>query len=228
MQRRTAHEPHAGDAHDHTDAHDHIPGVAAERRHLERGGEVVGHEERGERHHDQVVEEERPAGHEPGEVVERPADEGGGAARLGHRRRPLGVGERDEQEEQADAEQHERREPDRVQGDDAEREVDRRGDLAVGDREERPRVELSAEAWELPRHALSPRSSEDVDPAGASGDEHRPEEVAERPAAASDRHGDHRDPEPDQRHREREAERPICHLRCLSCRRRPSRGTVRS
>ena len=48
--------------------------------------EVVRHEERRERDHDQVVEEEHPAGHEAGEVVERAADEGRGAARLRQRR----------------------------------------------------------------------------------------------------------------------------------------------
>ena len=60
------------------------------------------HEERRERDHDQVVEEEHPAGEEAGEVVERDADERRGAARLADRRRPLRVRERDDEEEQAD------------------------------------------------------------------------------------------------------------------------------
>ena len=40
-------------------------------------------EERRERDHDQVVEEERPAGDESSRIVERPPDEGGRAAGLG-------------------------------------------------------------------------------------------------------------------------------------------------
>ena len=48
---------------------DHVPRVAVERVHLQRAREVVRQEERRERDHDQVVEEERPAGHEAGEVV---------------------------------------------------------------------------------------------------------------------------------------------------------------
>jgi hypothetical protein len=109
----------------------------------------VRQEERGERDHDQVVEEERPAGDEAGQVVDRAPNERGGAARLRQRRRRFCVRQRDEQEEQADAKENERREAERVQGDDAEREVDRRRDLAVGDREERAGVELAAEAWQL-------------------------------------------------------------------------------
>ena len=50
-------------------ADDDVPRVAIERGHTERAGEVVRQEERRERDHDQVVEEERPAGEEPGEVV---------------------------------------------------------------------------------------------------------------------------------------------------------------
>ena len=109
-------------------------------------------EERRERDHDQVVEEEHPAGHESGEIVVGLANERRGAARLRQSGGRLGVGEGDDEEEDADAEQHERREADGVQRDDPEREVDRRGDLAVGDREEGARVELAAKPRKLPRH----------------------------------------------------------------------------
>jgi hypothetical protein len=85
----------------------------------------VRQEERGQRDHDQVVEEESPARQEPRNVVERAADEGRGAARLRQHRRALGVREGHEQEEAADEEQHERREPERVRREHAEREVDR-------------------------------------------------------------------------------------------------------
>src|SRR5205823_936718 len=107
---------------------------------LQRARDVVRQEERGQRDHDQVVEEQRPAGEEAEEVVERLAHEGRRAAGLRDRRGALGVRERDEQEERADEEEHDRREPERVQRDDPEGEVDRRRDLSVGDRERRRSV----------------------------------------------------------------------------------------
>ena len=116
-------------------------GLCSSDSHCMRRAEVVRQEERRERDHDQVVEEERPAGQEAGEVVEGATDEGGGAAGLRDRGRALGVRERDDQEERADDREHLGRQAERVQGDDPEREVDRGGDLAVGDREERGRVE---------------------------------------------------------------------------------------
>ena len=87
-----------------------------ERVDLERPAEVVRQEERRERDHDQVVEEEHPAGQEAGEVVERVADEGRRAAGLRDRRRALRVRERDDAGRAAPtSEQHVRREPERVQ-----------------------------------------------------------------------------------------------------------------
>ena len=64
--------------------------------------EVVRHEERRQRDHDHVVEEERPAGQEAERVVERAAHEGRCAAGLGERGGALRVGERDQEEEQPD------------------------------------------------------------------------------------------------------------------------------
>jgi hypothetical protein len=64
--------------------------------------QVVRHEERGERDHDQVVEEQRPAGEEADEVVEGTAHERGGTARLRDRGRALRVREGDHDEERAD------------------------------------------------------------------------------------------------------------------------------
>ena len=152
VERRPPDQPH--ERHDQDDGHrDHdVPRVPAERRNAQRAGQVVREKERRERDHDQVVEEERPAGEEAREVVQRAPDEGRRAARLRQGGGALGVGERDDQEEDADRQQHERREPERTRGDDAEREVDRRGDLAVGDGEERTGVELAAQAGKLAGH----------------------------------------------------------------------------
>ena len=148
----TAHEPHGGDREDDADGDDDVPRRLAKAVDPERRPEVVRQEQRRERDHDQVVEEERPAGEEAEDVVVRAADEGRRAAGLGQRRRALGVGERDDQEEDPRAEEHDRREAERVRGDDPEREVDRRCDLAVGDREERGGVEDALEAAELAGH----------------------------------------------------------------------------
>ena len=121
---------------------------------LERPAEVVRQEERGERDHDEVVEEQHPAGAEAREVVESPAHERGRAARLRDGGDALGVGERDDEEEQPGQQQHLGRQPERVAGDDAEREVDRRRDLAVGDREQRRGAEHSLKSGQLTGHQL--------------------------------------------------------------------------
>ena len=126
--------------------------MARDRVDAECEAEVVREEQRRERDHDQVVEEEHPAGEEAGEVVERDPDERRSAAGLADRRRPLGVRERDDEEEQPDDAEHDGREAERVQRDDAEREVDRRRDLAVGDRRERGRVEHTLQLRQLAGH----------------------------------------------------------------------------
>ena len=74
--------PHARDHGDQRAADDGIPWRLAERRLTERGREVVRDEERGERHDDEEVEEEHPAGDEAGEVVERAPHERRSAAGL--------------------------------------------------------------------------------------------------------------------------------------------------
>ncbi len=155
VEARPPDEPDEADADDGADADDDVPRPPAERADLERPGEIVGEEERRERHHDQVVEEQHPASHEAGDVVERLADEGRRTARLGDRRRSLGVGERDDEEEDADREQDGRRQAERLLRHDRERDVDRRGDLAVRHREQRRRAEHALEGWELPGHARS-------------------------------------------------------------------------
>jgi hypothetical protein len=152
VHRRAADEPDRAHRDDHADADDDVPGVAVERTDLQGACQVVRHEERRERDHDQVVEEEHPARHEAGQVVVGPPNEGRGPARLRERRGRLRVRQRDDEEQKPDAEEHERREADGVERDDPEREVDRGGDLAVGDREERAGVELAPQAWQLPCH----------------------------------------------------------------------------
>ena len=115
-------------------------------------GDVVRQEQRRECDHDQVVEEESPAGDEAPEVVEGNPDEGRSAPGLADRRGSLRIRERDDQEEQTGREQDRRREPEGVQRDDPEREVDRGGDLPVRDREEGGRIEDPLEPGQLARH----------------------------------------------------------------------------
>ena len=146
-------QPDARDARDDDAGGDHVTGAAGDRVDAEREAEVVRHEERGQRDHDQVVEEEHPAGEEAGKVVEGEAHERRGAARLADRCGALRVGERDDQEEKPDDAEHERREPERMERDDAEREVEGRCDLAVRDRGERGRIEDALELWELTSHS---------------------------------------------------------------------------
>ena len=119
VERRTAHEAHERDEHDHRDTDDDVPRIVLERMHLQRAAEIVRQEERRQRDHDQVVEEERPAGHEARQVVERAPDERRRSARLGQRGGAFGVREGDDQEERAGREQHDRREAERVGGEHA-------------------------------------------------------------------------------------------------------------
>ena len=159
VELRAPHEPDGRDREDHGHRDDDVPRRVAQRLDPERRAEVVRQEDGRERDHDQVVEEERPAGEEAVDVVVGAPDERRRAAGLRERRRRLGVRERDDQEEDARAEEDERREAERIGGDDPEREVERRGDLAVGDREERRRVEHALEAAELAGHQRPPLRS---------------------------------------------------------------------
>jgi hypothetical protein len=152
VQRRAAHDADESDENDHRDADDDVPRIVLQCMHLQRPTEVVRQEQRRERDHDQVVEEESPAGHEAREVVERPPHERRRTAGLGQCCSAFRVRQRDDQEEHAGGEQDDRREAERMRREHAEREVDRRCDLAVGDREQRTRVELTPQAGELPRH----------------------------------------------------------------------------
>ena len=136
-------------------------------------------EERREGDHDQVVEEERPAGEEPGEIVRGPTDEGRRPARLGQSRGSFRVREGDDQEEQADAEQDQRRETERMCCDDPEREVDRRGDLPVRDGEQCARVQLTAQAGELAGH-LAPSPQHDQTAHTGRDEEHAEDERRRR------------------------------------------------
>ena len=207
---------------------DQVPRVAAERVDLEGACHVVRQEQRRERDHDQVVEEERPAGEEAGEVVERAADEGRCAARLRNRGRALCVRERDDEEESADQGQHLGREAERVQRDDPEREVDRGGDLAVRDREERGRVEHPLETRDLARHAvrLLP-APEEVEPTGAEREEEQSEQVAD-PASVDCGLHEQRDPEADRDDAEERDGRRVEPFMPPGARRPRAPGTARS
>ena len=152
VEARPADQPQERDRQDHEDGGDDVPRVLRDPDPPDRVAEVVRDEERGERDHDRVVEEQHPARQEAGRVVEGAAGEHRRAAGLGQRGRALGVRERDEEEEQADGEQHPRRQPERVERDDPEREVDRGADLAVGDRGERLARQAADEPWQAARH----------------------------------------------------------------------------
>ena len=128
------------------------PGPARNRVDAEREAEVVRDEERRERDHDQVVEEEHPAREKARQVVEGDAHEGGGPSRLADRGRSLRIRERDDQEEQPDESEDNGREAERVQRDHAEREVDGGRDLAVRDRGDRGSVEPSLHLRQLACH----------------------------------------------------------------------------
>ena len=112
--REPPHEPDGRDSGDHADRNHCIPRRVAQDIHAEGRPQVVRQEQSRERNHDQVIQEQRPAGEEAEQVVERPADERRRAAGLGDRRRPFGVGERDDQKDDPRDQQHERREPERV------------------------------------------------------------------------------------------------------------------
>ena len=107
--------------------------VDARREH----GQVVGDDDRTRRHHDQVVEQDRPAGDEAPELVEGVARERRGAAALDVERGALDVGGHRDGEEEPGDHVDERRQPERVAGDDAEREEHRRDDGAQRDGEQR-------------------------------------------------------------------------------------------
>ena len=105
--------------------------------------QVVRHRDRRQGDHDQVVDQDRPAGDEGDQLVEGVAGEGRGAAALAEHRPALDVGERGQAEEQAGGEEDQRRQPEAAVGDDAEREVDREADRRVGGGEQRRDAEAA-------------------------------------------------------------------------------------
>ena len=92
-------EPHDADHRDRRDRDHDVPRPVAQRVRPERRADVVRQEQRRERDHDQVVEEERPPGHEAEQVVVRAPRERLGTAGLRDRSGSLGVRERDEAED---------------------------------------------------------------------------------------------------------------------------------
>src|SRR5205814_1714440 len=130
VEPRRPEQAHERDRPDQDATDDHIPRALRDRVPAECESQVVREEERRERDHDQVVEEERPAGDEPSQVVEGDADEGRGAAGFPDRGRPLRIRQGHDQEEHADNAEDHGRETERVQSDDAEREEEHAEDVA--------------------------------------------------------------------------------------------------
>ncbi len=95
---------------DHDEPADDVVGVVLERVQPGERAQVVGHEERGDRDREDVVEAQRPAREERDDVVEGVARERGGAARFGEHRGALGVGFRRQREQPAREHEDERRE----------------------------------------------------------------------------------------------------------------------
>ena len=153
VELRPADEPDGRQREDHCHSDDDVPRRVAELLQAERR-EVVRDEDRRQRRHDQVVEEQHPARREARGIVERAPDEQRRTAGLRDRRSSLGVRHRNEQEDDTCREQDERGEPERVQRDDAEREVERRADLAVRHRGERDPAERTRQPFEPSRHQL--------------------------------------------------------------------------
>ena len=96
----------------------------------------MGHEERGDRDRDHVVEHLAPGGEERPELVERVAREARGPAGLGIHRGGLGVCGGGQVEDPAGDDEHDRRQAERERGDQTERVIDRRADVAVRRREQ--------------------------------------------------------------------------------------------
>ena len=117
--------------------------------------QVVGERDGGGRHHDQVVEQDRPARDEAPELVERVAGEAGGAATLDVKRAPFDVGRNGHHQEQPCEQVDDRSEPECVSGHDSEREEDRGGDRAEHDREQRRFSQTAGDARLGPFRAAS-------------------------------------------------------------------------
>jgi hypothetical protein len=99
--------------------------------------QVVGDGDRADRHHDQVVEQDRPAGDEAPELVEGVARERRGSAALRVERAALDVGGDREDEQQARQQEGDGREAERVVGHLAEHHEQPGHDRAEQDREQR-------------------------------------------------------------------------------------------
>ncbi len=149
--RQSARATAAGDVEDveHADRGDHRGGDADLPAGLaEAGGDrlkVVGNRERRQGDHDQVVDQDRPAGDEGDQLVEGVTGEGRGAAALAEHRPALNVAERGQAKEQARGEEDQRRQAEAAVGDDAEREVDREADRGVGRGEQPGHAEAALE-----------------------------------------------------------------------------------
>ena len=120
----------------HADPEHHVAGPVLERRGVEPA-QVVGHEERGDRDRDRVVEHLRPCREERPELVEGVPRKARGTASLGEHRRRLGIRSGGEVEDPPCDQKYDRRQTERIRRDQPERVVDRGADVPVCGREQR-------------------------------------------------------------------------------------------
>ena len=173
---------------DHHDRHRQLHVAAAEAARDRR--QVVRDGDRGRGDHDQVVDQDRPAGDEADQLVEGVAREGRRPAPLAEHRAALDVRQRGEREHQPRRQEDQGRQPQASIGDHADREVDREADRSRSGRvEERAR---RAGAWPSSGRSPHPRIDRYSLP-GAERDEEQAEQHTdgERPPAARQRQHQH-------------------------------------
>ncbi len=129
--------------------------------HVPEGRQVVRDRERPDREHDQVVEQDGPAGHEAPQLVEGVARERRGAAALGMEGVPLQVGHHRDDEEDRREQERDRRQAERVTGHHAEDEVDRGARRAQRDGEDGGGAEaaVAVSRWVRAAAAARPRGT---------------------------------------------------------------------
>ena len=182
----------------------------------EHDREVVRRRERGDRHQQDVVEQDRPAGDEAEQLVERVARDDRRAAALLVQRRALDVGEHQQAEEHGRDEEDEPRVAERGLDDEPEREVDRRGDEALDDPEQRRRAEPALAAPSASPAATAASRAARASPAALhpqaassrENEQHAEQDPdRERPAARDSVMRDHHDAEHDHRRGQEQRDR---------------------
>jgi hypothetical protein len=117
--------------------------------------------DRGERDHDHIVDDDRPAGDEADQLVaERGPCEGRRPSAFGEHRLALHVGQRVEEEDDPNAEEDQGREAKTEVGHQTKREEEREADRRVRDGEKQRHSEIAAACREPGTFAQSPALSE--------------------------------------------------------------------